>query len=235
MRVSLKLFAVLGMATVAGVSFLGATVQATAPAQGEEAVEEKVFQSYGDTLILAKEPVDAMFSHKSHVIEYELSCDSCHPDTFERRRGAAKANGDYTMASLEAGLYCGTCHDGDTAFSSTEEESCVTCHGSDMVEPETIVFVKPVKAVIFDHGAHTEMGFECASCHDELFKMRLGAAEEQPEKFTMAALYEGKYCGACHNGDDAFASDTLCTTCHIGVKGFERMHGGGDAAQGKDH
>lgn len=231
-----KLVVVFGAAAIAGGIFAGASVFAKAPAEdAKPAAAEEVLQSFGNTLIIAKEPVDEMFSHKSHVIEYGLSCDSCHPDLFQRKRGAAMENGDYTMASLESGLYCGACHDGDTAFNTTDEETCVTCHGSNMIQPDQIVFTKPVKAVIFSHSEHVEMGFECSSCHNDVFKMKLGAAEEKPEKFTMQALYDGKYCGVCHNGDDAFASDTMCTTCHIGVKGFDRLHGGKATGGEKDH
>ncbi len=236
MKVSMKMVMVVGAAALTGGVLLGTGVHATSPVEKTQpAVEEKVLHAFGNTLVLKKEPVGEMFSHKSHVIEYGLSCDSCHPDTFEKKRGAAEANGDYTMASLEAGLYCGTCHDGDTAFNTTDPETCVTCHGSEMVTPETVVFTKPVKAVIFNHQEHTEMGMECSSCHNDLFKMQVGAAEEKPEKFTMNALYEGKYCGGCHDGDAAFASDTQCTTCHIGVKGYERLHGIDSAKDEKGH
>jgi hypothetical protein len=65
--------------------------------------------------------------------------------------------------------------------------------------------------------------------------MRTGAAEEHPEKFTMEALYAGKYCGVCHNGSDAFASNTRCATCHIGVKGLERKFAETTPADKKDH
>ena len=41
----------------------------------------------------------------------------------------------------------------------------------------------------------------------------------------MQGLYDGKYCGACHDGSMAFASDTKCTLCHIGVKGYNRALG----------
>jgi c(7)-type cytochrome triheme protein len=34
----------------------------------------------------------------------------------------------------------------------------------------------------------------------------------------MASLYKGKYCGACHNGKNAFASDTQCARCHVGAR-----------------
>lgn len=99
---------------------------------------------------------------------------------------------------------------------------------------DPIVWVKPVKAVVFDHKIHT-MGAElsCDSCHDDLFEMEAGAAEEK-EDFTMETLYEGGYCGACHDGSTAFASNTRCTACHIGVRGQARLLGA-DVAAGKGH
>lgn len=88
-----------------------------------------------------------------------------------------------------------------------------------------IVWTKPVKSVIFSHKVHT-MGAEldCDSCHDDLFEMEAGIAEEN-EDFTMQTLYDGGYCGACHDGSTAFASDTRCTVCHIGVRGHARLQG----------
>jgi len=88
----------------------------------------------------------------------------------------------------------------------------------------TIVFTKPVKAVIFEHKNHMAQGLDCDSCHSGLFEMATGTAEGN-EDFTMDSLYKGKYCGACHDGSTAFASNTRCTVCHIGVKGFNRMSG----------
>lgn len=95
----------------------------------------------------------------------------------------------------------------------------------------TIIFVKPVKSVIFEHKNHLEQGLECDSCHDDLFEMEAGVAEANDD-FTMASLYEGKYCGACHDGDMAFASKTRCTVCHIGVKGYDRAMGKDAAGNG---
>lgn len=99
---------------------------------------------------------------------------------------------------------------------------------------DPIVWVKPVKSVVFNHSTHT-MGAEldCDSCHDELFEMEAGVAEEN-EDFTMATLYEGGYCGSCHDGDTAFASDTRCTTCHIGVRGHARLAGEAGGAEEKE-
>lgn len=92
-----------------------------------------------------------------------------------------------------------------------------------------IVWTKPVKSVVFEHKVHT-MGAEldCDSCHDDLFEMEAGLAEEN-EDFTMQTLYDGGYCGACHDGDTAFASNTRCTACHIGVRGHARLMGGGES------
>lgn len=90
---------------------------------------------------------------------------------------------------------------------------------------DPIIWVKPVRSVIFDHKIHT-MGAEldCDSCHDDLFEMEAGVAEEN-EDFTMDTMYEGGYCGSCHDGETAFAANTRCTTCHIGVRGHARLLG----------
>jgi c(7)-type cytochrome triheme protein len=88
-----------------------------------------------------------------------------------------------------------------------------------------VIWTKPVKSVIFDHKVHTmDAGLDCDSCHDDLFEMEAGAAEENDD-FTMETLYAGGYCGACHDGATAFASDTRCTACHIGVLGHGRLLG----------
>lgn len=233
MKAKMRIVSALGLLGAVGV-FLAVEIQANPPA-ATQAAPEKQYESYGNTQVVAVDPIKNMFSHKSHVVSAGLSCDSCHPDLFDRKRGSTKAKGDYTMASLEAGKYCGACHDGKTAFNTTGPETCKTCHGSDMKQPETIVFNIPVKSVIFEHKGHVDMGLDCASCHDKAFEMRKGAAEEHPGKFTMEALYAGKYCGACHNGTDAFASNTRCTTCHIGVSGFDRKFAGATQADKKEN
>ena len=96
---------------------------------------------------------------------------------------------------------------------------------------DPIVWEKPVKAVVFNHKIHTmDAGLECDSCHDDIFTMEAGAAAEKDD-FTMATLYDGGYCGACHDGSTAFASNTRCTACHIGVRGDARLHGKSSAGE----
>ena len=105
-------------------------------------------------------------------------------------------------------------------------DTAETEYDEDLYGPEApVIWEKPVRGVIFDHKIHTmEIGLDCDSCHDEIFEMEAGAAEENDD-FNMKSMYDGQYCGACHDGGDAFAANTRCTTCHIGVRGVERLTG----------
>ena len=98
--------------------------------------------------------------------------------------------------------------------------------GEDVFHGGDVIYVKPLKAVLFSHKSHVEeTGLSCDMCHAGLFQMQSLEAQKDPE-FTMAGLYEGKYCGACHMKDSmAFASNTQCARCHIGVKGFNQLTG----------
>lgn len=109
------------------------------------------------------------------------------------------------------------------AFFSQAGAACVTLAATEEVEHGgEIIYTKPLPAVLFSHTNHVrEAGLECASCHDEIFPMEALAAQEKND-FTMDSLYKGKYCGACHDGDMAFAANSQCARCHIGVKGLAR-------------
>lgn len=74
----------------------------------------------GDILFKEADMGNITFPHSVHIDMY--SCDECHPAVFVARRGANKA----TMADMEGGKSCGSCHNGDTAFSVAEE--CESCH-----------------------------------------------------------------------------------------------------------
>jgi c(7)-type cytochrome triheme protein len=84
-----------------------------------------------------------------------------------------------------------------------------------------ILYTEPVKSVIFRHQYHVDVkNISCEKCHSGLFDMQALQAQEKND-FIMDSLYKGKYCGACHNGKDAFASDTQCARCHIRADGLE--------------
>jgi c(7)-type cytochrome triheme protein len=62
---------------------------------------------------------------------------------------------------------------------------------------------------VFPHAAHTAI-LACESCHTGLFQMQKGASA-----MSMAQIYAGEGCGACH-GKVAFGADQ-CARCHTGV------------------
>ena len=238
MKLSNKIFYSIGLAVSVGLFFsMTGMAESTAdiPAYGPAEIPADYDEdTYGPARMMVwNKPVPRVtFSHKVHTMDAGLECDSCHDDVFEMEHGAVAEKGDFTMQSFSEGNYCGACHDGDTAFSTSSPAKCAACHTA----PDLIVFNKPVKGVIFDHKIHVdEMDFTCGDCHSDLFKMHIGDAEKKPTEFVMDALYKGKYCGACHDGEGAFSSDTRCTACHIGVMGFERLFGHGEEKKKGGH
>jgi len=78
---------------------------------------------------------------------------------------------------------------------------------------KTVEFASPRGAVVFDGKAHADKGLKCADCHTKpkLFEMKKGSG-----KMNMAAMNEGKFCGACHDGKKAFSvkAPADCAKCH---------------------
>jgi len=70
--------------------------------------------------------------------------------------------------------------------------------------------------VVFKHKTHTEGDnkMACNKCHTDIFQRKAGGTEG----ITMAAMEEGKFCGACHTNDHATLSvknPEHCTKCHM--------------------
>ena len=63
----------------------------------------------------------ALFPHFLHRIQFK--CSVCHDAIVEMKAGA----NPITMDTIQAGKYCGACHNGKTAFQATFE-SCPRCH-----------------------------------------------------------------------------------------------------------
>jgi c(7)-type cytochrome triheme protein len=172
---------------------------------------------YGGKEIAFDKPAPGVvFSHKSHVGDYGLDCDACHDGLFSMAWPEVQNNPNFTMAALYRGEYCGACHDGRSAFASSGD--CHLCHVRD---GGRIIYTEPVKGVVFDHQEHNKAGLACADCHGGLFAMEALSAQRD-KGFAMASLYKGQFCGTCHDGSMAFASNTRCATCHVGVKGLQR-------------
>jgi c(7)-type cytochrome triheme protein len=78
---------------------------------------------------------------------------------------------------------------------------------------KTVEFASPMGKVTFDGKKHADKGLKCADCHTKpkLFEMKKGG-----DKMTMAAMNEGKFCAACHDGNKAFGvkAPADCVKCH---------------------
>ncbi len=62
---------------------------------------------------------------------------------------------------------------------------------------------------VFPHWVH-RIRYACYVCHDDLFSMKRGATP-----VTMEAIMRGEACGACHNGEVAWAvTFESCPRCH---------------------
>jgi len=74
-----------------------------------------------------------------------------------------------------------------------------------------IVFTpKKAKTVTFNHDLHVkDLELSCQKCHPSLF-----ITKEKDKPVTMAEMNQGKSCGTCHNGKDAFPTKGNCSKCH---------------------
>jgi c(7)-type cytochrome triheme protein len=171
---------------------------------------------------------DVSFAHSTHA--ELLSCGSCHPRLFPYRGTKV------TMDDLGKGAYCAACHD-KVAF--PVETGCERCHtrmppaegGAKPVLLGTSTLARvqadttkkgkdadglfaglgtdQLPASRFPHWVH-RVRYACKVCHTELFVPKAGA-----NAITMKLMSDGKACGACHDGKNAFGV-TLnnCDRCH---------------------
>ena len=83
-----------------------------------------------------------------------------------------------------------------------------------------------VRPVIFPHWFH-RIRYQCRVCHSELgFEMRAGGND-----ITMNKLSDGRFCGACHNGEVAWTLEN-CDLCHSGRAQLETGIRGGHETGG---
>lgn len=66
-----------------------------------------------------------VFDGKTHAAA-GLKCGDCHtkPKLFAMKKGGEKI----TMADINAGKFCGACHDGKKAFKAGDDANCGKCH-----------------------------------------------------------------------------------------------------------
>jgi c(7)-type cytochrome triheme protein len=142
-----------------------------------------------------KETGPTVFSHGKHVARYK--CSVCHTKLY-----ALGSNRHVSMAAMEKGKSCGTCHNAKEAFSVSQ---CGRCHPVKDVKFR----VASIGDVRFSHQAHLAT-YKCNACHTRTFPLRTG---NRP--VTMSEMYKAKSCGACHDGESAFTVHGNCDTCHV--------------------
>ena len=65
-----------------------------------------------------------------------------------------------------------------------------------------------VRPVVFPHWFH-RVRFRCKVCHSDLgFKFQAGGND-----INMVKIIDGQFCGACHNGEQAWSIEN-CSLCH---------------------
>jgi len=78
----------------------------------------------GKTVEYAGGPMGkVVFNGKAHA-DKGLKCNDCHTKIFQMKKGSAKM----TMAALNKGEFCGTCHNGSKAFKTSDPKKCTSCH-----------------------------------------------------------------------------------------------------------
>ncbi len=83
-------------------------------------------------------------------------------------------------------------------------------------EDITLEDKEEVNPAIFSHKLHiAREKIRCTECHPNVFLMKVNRDADKTT-WTMEQMEQGKYCGACHNGDRAFgvADDDFCDMCH---------------------
>jgi len=164
-------------------------------------------------------PAAVIFNHWVHVPLSGNRCDGCHPQPFRLVYPERKASHD----EMDEGQGCGTCHDGQRAFGTTDEDACLYCHGGESplaplpLAPEgrllgtTYLASSPesIGPVRFDHATHLRDAAVCSDCHRRLAPMSSGSVSVSKDE-----MLSGAGCGSCHDGSRAFGVDEECDRCH---------------------
>ncbi len=78
----------------------------------------------GNVRFTPKGAGQVLFSHEKHVAANGRRCSGCHFGVFQMEKGSHKMN----MSKLTKGHFCGSCHNGSTAFDLADKTRCKTCH-----------------------------------------------------------------------------------------------------------
>ncbi len=63
-----------------------------------------------------------IFDGKAHA-DAGLKCTDCHTKIWPMKKGT-----EMKMADMNGGKFCGTCHNGEKAFKTSDPANCSKCH-----------------------------------------------------------------------------------------------------------
>jgi len=79
--------------------------------------------------VSAESPGEVTFSHESHVFAQDSpNCAACHSHGFSMEKSGAPVSGKLSYSRVHKGDLCASCHNGETAFGTSEEDTCEDCH-----------------------------------------------------------------------------------------------------------
>ena len=78
----------------------------------------------GNIRFTPKGAVPVLFNHEKHVEANGRKCSGCHVGVFQMEKGSNRMN----MSKITKGHFCGTCHNGKTAFDVEDRAQCARCH-----------------------------------------------------------------------------------------------------------
>jgi c(7)-type cytochrome triheme protein len=78
----------------------------------------------GNITFEVKKGGNVIFSHESHVGDIRLKCTDCHDYLYVTK----EKHKPVTMAQMQRGASCGSCHNGKKAFDVKTKENCNQCH-----------------------------------------------------------------------------------------------------------
>ncbi len=116
---------VIGMSTLAYSGLLARKPANSEPAEKRPDVSAGIAQmNFREVLLTrgAESPGQVTFNHASHVDTEKPSCVGCHSQRFRILKTTALP----AKIDMHDNQHCGSCHDGKTSFSVTED--CETCH-----------------------------------------------------------------------------------------------------------
>lgn len=122
----------------------------------------------------SKEKSELKFSHKKHVIDNEMECESCHS-----MAGTSQSGQDNLLPNMES---CGSCHDVEST------DKCGVCH-SDTENPRSVPRIVNYQPG-FSHKMHLDAQMICADCHAGIEK------KEVVEPYLLPTL---EACQQCHS------------------------------------